>query len=52
MTTIAEQMARDFERIQTKYEIVFETEAAEAGPVSLGVARDGVRLQMTNGRLR
>lgn len=52
MTAIAEQLARNFERIQTKYEIVFETDAADVWPVSIGVARDGVTLQMTNGRLR
>jgi hypothetical protein len=38
--------------VQTKYEIAFQTDAAENGPRSIGVAREGAILQMTNGRLR
>jgi len=52
MKAIAEQLARDFERVQTKYEVVFQTDAPDTTPVSIGVARDGVTLAMTNGRLR
>jgi hypothetical protein len=52
LAAIGERMARDFETIQTKYEIAFETDAADAGPVSIGVKREGVTLQMSNGRLR
>ena len=52
LTAIAEQLTRDFERVQTKYEIVFQTDTTEIGPVSVGVAREGVTLQMTVGRLR
>jgi hypothetical protein len=52
LAAIAQQPARDFESVQTKYEIVFQTDATENGPVSIGVAREGAILQMTNGRLR
>ena len=49
---IADQMARDFERAQTKYAITFVTDSADVRPVSVGVARDGVKLEMTTGRIR
>ena len=52
LTAIAQQLARDFESVQTKYEIAFQTDATENGPRSIGVAREGAILQMTNGRLR
>ena len=52
LAAIAQQLARDFESVQTKYEIAFQTDATENGPVSIGVAREGAILQMTNGRLR
>jgi hypothetical protein len=52
LTAVAQQLARDFESVQTKYEITFQTDATENGPVTIGVARDGAILQMTNGRLR
>jgi hypothetical protein len=52
LAAIAQQLARDFESVQTKYEIAFQTDAAENGPVTIGVAREGAILQMTNGRLR
>jgi len=51
MKGIAEQLAQDFERGRTKYEITFLTDAADR-PVSIGVARQGVFLEMSAGRLR
>jgi von Willebrand factor type A domain len=52
LAAIAEQLNRDFAAVQTKYAIAFHTDAADAGRVSIGVARQGVTLQLTNGRLR
>jgi Mg-chelatase subunit ChlD len=52
LAAIAQQLARDFESVQTKYEIAFQTDATDNGPVSIGVAREGAILRMTNGRLR
>jgi len=52
MKAIAEQLARDFERVQTKYDIAFQTDESDATPVAIGVAREGVTLEMTNTRLR
>ena len=44
LTAIAQQLARDFESVQTKYEIAFQTAAAENGPASIGVARARARV--------
>jgi hypothetical protein len=52
LAAIAEQLNRDFAGVQTKYAIAFQTDAADDGRVSIGVARQGVTLQLTNGRLR
>src|SRR5262245_17641399 len=48
LAAIGERMSSDFEKIQTKYEMAFETDSADAGPVSIGVKREGVMLQMSN----
>lgn len=48
---IAEQINRDYEQARTTYDVAFLTDAIDA-PVSIGVAREGVVLQTTSGRLR
>ena len=52
LTAIAQQFAHDADTAKTKYAIAFQTDAAENGPVSIGVTREGAVLQMSNGRLR
>src|SRR5262245_30501803 len=52
LTAIAQQFARDADTARTKYLLSFQTDAAENGPVSIGVTREGAILQMSNGRVR
>ena len=48
---ISDRLAQDFETVSQKYQVTFESEAA-AGSVMVGIARDGVRIETTQGRLR
>jgi Mg-chelatase subunit ChlD len=52
LRAIGGQLARDFERTQTKYEIAFLADSVDSRPIAVGVAREGVVLEITNGRLR
>jgi VWFA-related protein len=52
LTAIAQQLVRDADTAKTKYAVTFQTDAAENGPISIGVTREGAVLQMSNGRLR
>jgi Mg-chelatase subunit ChlD len=51
LKAIADQVSRDYERASTKYEVTFTTDTA-GGPVMVGVAREGVKIETTQGRLR
>jgi von Willebrand factor type A domain len=48
---ISNRIAQDFETVSQKYQVTFES-AAVSGPVMVGVAREGVRVDTTQGRLR
>jgi hypothetical protein len=51
MKLISDRIAQDFETVSQKYQVTFES-AATSGPVMVGVAREGVRVDTTQGRLR
>ena len=51
LEAIAEQLARDYQRASTKYQVTFASDAP-AGGLTIGVAREGVRVETTVGRLR
>jgi hypothetical protein len=48
---IADRLKQDYDRDSTKYQVVFTTDAP-ANVVTVGVARENVRVQTTVGRLR
>jgi hypothetical protein len=48
---ISDRIAKDFETVSQKYQVTFESETT-VGSVMVGVARDGVRVDTTQGRLR
>ena len=50
MKVLGEQLALDHRNMSTWYELDFQTDATELGPVNVGVQREGVRLQISNGR--
>ena len=50
MKALGEQLALDHRNMSMWYELDFQTDASELGPVNVGVQRDGVRLQISNGR--
>ena len=52
MTAIAQRLGSDFEHAKSRYQITYITDAAETRPVDIGVARDGVRLLMSAGRVQ
>jgi hypothetical protein len=52
MKTIASQMADDYKQASVKYQVEYATDSKEWKPVEVTVARDGVRLQISQGRLR
>jgi hypothetical protein len=51
MKVISDRLAQDFETVSQKYQVTFESEAV-MGSVMVGIARDGVRVETTQGRLR
>jgi Mg-chelatase subunit ChlD len=51
LKAIADQISRDYDRVSTKYEVAFATDSRN-GPVMVGVAREGVKIETTQGRLR
>jgi VWA domain-containing protein len=52
MKAIAALLAHDYDTAATRYQISFMSEAADTSPVDVGVARDGVKLQLSAGRVR
>ena len=48
---ISDRIASDFDIVSQKYQVTFESETT-VGSVMVGVARDGVRVDTTQGRLR
>jgi hypothetical protein len=48
---ISARIASDFDTVSQKYQVTFESETT-VGSVMVGVARDGVRVDTTQGRLR
>jgi hypothetical protein len=52
MTAIAQRLASDFDHARSRYQITYITDAADPQPVDVGVAREGVRLLMSAGRVR
>lgn len=50
MKALGEQLALDHRKMIDWYEVEFQTDATELGPVDVAVARQGVRLQIANGR--
>ncbi len=51
LKAIAEQLTHDYERASKKYQVTFVSEAPTGG-ITIGVAREGVRVETTVGRLR
>jgi len=51
MKLVSDRIAQDFETVSQKYQVTFESEAA-MGSVLVGIARDGVKVETTQGRLR
>src|SRR5262249_8678554 len=52
LKAIAESLGKDYERASARYQITYMTTAADPRPVDIGVAREGVRLEMSAGRVR
>lgn len=52
LKAIAGVLGSDYDRAKSRYEITYITDAADARPVDVGVARDGVKLVMSAGRIR
>ena len=52
MKMLAEQIAKDFEQAATKYQVDFVTDSKDWNRVEMRVARDGARLEISQGRLR
>ena len=52
MKAIAQQLATDYERGQSRYQITYITDAADPRPVDVVVARSGVRIEFSGRRAR
>jgi hypothetical protein len=50
MKALGEQLALDHRTMSTWYEVDIQTDASEFKPVDVAVLREGVRLQISNGR--
>ena len=50
MKALAERLALDHRRMTAWYRIDFQTDAAEFMPINVGVARSGVRLEISDRR--
>jgi hypothetical protein len=50
MKALGEQLALDHRNMSTWYEVDIQTEATEFKPVDVAVMREGVRIQLSNGR--
>jgi len=51
MTAIARRLASDYDHAKSRYAITYITDAADPRPVDVGVAREGVRLELAAGRI-
>jgi len=51
MKALAELLASDYEHAKSRYQITYITDAADPRPVDVGVARDGVRIALSAGRI-
>lgn len=51
MRALAGLLAADYDRATSRYQITYITDAADTRPVDVGVAREGVRLAMSGGRI-
>jgi len=52
LKTIGDLLKSDFDQASSRYQITYMTDAADTRPVDVGVARAGVTLKMSAGRLR
>jgi Mg-chelatase subunit ChlD len=52
MTAIAQRLASDYDHAKSRYAVTYVTDAADTRPVDIGVAREGVRLELAAGRIR
>jgi hypothetical protein len=52
MKALATRLTDDYTQASVKYQVEYATDSKEWKPVEVTVARDGVRLQITQGRLR
>jgi hypothetical protein len=52
MKALASLMADDYKQASMKYQVEYATDSKEWKPVEVAVARDGVRVQVSQGRLR
>jgi hypothetical protein len=50
MKALAEQLALDHRKMEAWYELDFQTDAADLKPIDVGVARSGVRLEISDRR--
>ncbi len=50
MKAVAEQLAQDQQRMASWYRVDYQTDATSFRPVEVGVAREGVRLQVSDRR--
>jgi hypothetical protein len=50
MKALGEQLALDHRRMTAWYELDFQTDSAEFKPIDVGVARSGVRLEVSDRR--
>jgi Mg-chelatase subunit ChlD len=51
MTAIAQRLSSDYEHAKSRYQITYLTDAADVRPVDVGVARDGVHLEISGARV-
>jgi hypothetical protein len=51
MAALGRQIAADYDRGKSRYQITYVTDAADLRPVSIGVAREGVRLEVAGARV-
>ncbi len=51
MKAIGRRLAADFERAKSRYRITYITDAPDPRPVDVAIARDGVRLELSTGRV-
>ena len=50
MKALAEQLALDHRKMEAWYQLDFQTDATELRPIDVGVARTGVRLEISDRR--